>query len=354
MLRQRAALPAASFAAEICRVVSSSPVTVLEGQTGCGKTTQVPQFILEDADARGQRCSIVCTQPRRISAIGVAQRVAEERCERLGSTVGYTIRMESATSAATRLLFCTTGILLRRLEDDPTLAGTTHVVVDEVHERSMESDFLLMTLRDLLPRRPDLRIVLMSATIEAGLFADYFGRGTPTISIPGRTFPVTALYLEDALEVTGHRVRAGADWAKKGGRGGPSGPGVLPPPQQQQQQPGVGRMAPGLSRLSGSGLGGSSGALAGRTLGGAPGTPAASDAADEELTVADLAERYPRYSPATIKALSQLDSAVINPELVCDLVSWIIRQGSVTAAQAALGSAAKIAIGQIDSAGPCR
>jgi ATP-dependent RNA helicase DHX57 len=348
MVRQRAALPAASFASEICRVVSSSPVTVLEGQTGCGKTTQVPQFILEDADARGQRCSIVCTQPRRISAIGVAQRVADERCERLGSTVGYTIRMESSTSAATRLLFCTTGILLRRLEDDPTLAGTTHVVVDEVHERSMESDFLLMTLRDLLPRRPDLRIVLMSATIEAGLFADYFGRGTPTISIPGRTFPVTALYLEDALEVTGHRVRAGADWAKKSGRGGSGAPPQPPPPPPQQ--PGVGRM-PGLSRLSGSGLGGSSGALAGRTLGGAPGTPAASDAADEELSAGDLAERYPRYSPATVKALSQLDSSVINPELVCDLVSWVIRQGSVSAAQAALGSALGLADDAWDA--PC-
>jgi HrpA-like RNA helicase len=156
----------------------------------------VPQFILDDADARGARCSIVCTQPRRISAIGVAQRVADERCERLGATVGYSIRMEAKTSAATRLLFCTTGILLRRLEEDQELAGTTHVLVDEVHERSMESDFLLMTLRDLTARRKDLRVVLMSATIEASLFSDYFGQSrTPTISIPGRTFPVTALFL---------------------------------------------------------------------------------------------------------------------------------------------------------------
>lgn len=96
---------------------------------------QVPQFMLEEAAAAGTHVSIVCTQPRRISAMGVAERVASERGEPLGRTVGYSIRLENKSSAATRLLFCTTGILLRRLEEDATLAGTTHVIVDEVCHR---------------------------------------------------------------------------------------------------------------------------------------------------------------------------------------------------------------------------
>ena len=166
------------------RLVSSSP---LQGDTGCGKTTQapparfelaiswprapsglltrsptrritlqVPQFILEDAAERGEAVSIVCTQPRRISAMSVAKRVADERGERLGGTVGYSIRLESKCCAATTLLFCTTGILLRRLEEDSTLQGTTHVIVDEVHERSIESDFLLMARRHTRTLAPPL------------------------------------------------------------------------------------------------------------------------------------------------------------------------------------------------------
>ena len=144
---QRARLPIAAFRSELLAEIERGPVVVLQGDTGCGKTTQLPQFLLEEAADRGAALSIVCTQPRRISAMGVAERVANERGEPLGATVGYSIRLENKSSSATRLLFCTTGILLRRLEEDPTLQGTTHVVVDEVHERSVESDFLLMVLR---------------------------------------------------------------------------------------------------------------------------------------------------------------------------------------------------------------
>ena len=120
-------------------------------------------------------CNVVVAQPRRISAMSVAERIAQERGEAIGGTVGYTIRLESKTSRATKLLFCTTGILLKRLEDDPELENVTHVFIDEVHERSIESDFLLMVLRDTLrDHRPDLRVVLMSATINANLFSRYF------------------------------------------------------------------------------------------------------------------------------------------------------------------------------------
>ena len=114
---------------------------------------QVAQFLLEEAAATGVPVSIICTQPRRISAISVAERVAAERGERVGDTVGYAIRGENRAGSSTRLLFCTTGILLRRLESDPTLAGVTHVLVDEVHERSLESDFLLMALKKLLAKQ---------------------------------------------------------------------------------------------------------------------------------------------------------------------------------------------------------
>lgn len=119
-------------------------VTIISGETGCGKSTQIPQYIFDDwiikhskSEAK-QKLNIVCTQPRRISAIGVAERVAQERLEKVGSSIGYQIRLESKTSSSTRLMFCTTGILLRRLAGDPLLPEVTHIVVDEVHERSEE------------------------------------------------------------------------------------------------------------------------------------------------------------------------------------------------------------------------
>ncbi|CAN0448552.1 unnamed protein product, partial [Discosporangium mesarthrocarpum] len=112
-------------------------VVVLSGETGCGKTTQVPQFVLDDMLnlGKGGECNIVCTQPRRVSAVAVADRVAKERCEEVGKTVGYQIRLESRVSALTRVTFCTTGILLRRLITDEMLTGVSHVMVDEVREK---------------------------------------------------------------------------------------------------------------------------------------------------------------------------------------------------------------------------
>ena len=131
--------------------------------TGCGKTTQVPQLVLDDLiyQNRGAETNIICTQPRRISAIGVAERIAQERCERIGETSGYSIRLESKRSKSTRILFCTTGVLLRRLQCDPDLAAVSHVFVDEVHERDLNTDFVLIILKDLLLRRKALKLVLM-------------------------------------------------------------------------------------------------------------------------------------------------------------------------------------------------
>ncbi|XP_057999659.1 DExH-box ATP-dependent RNA helicase DExH1 isoform X2 [Hevea brasiliensis] len=207
----RQKLPAFKVKGEFLKAVSENQVLVVSGETGCGKTTQLPQYVLDEeiASLRGADCSIICTQPRRISAISVAARISSERGENLGETVGYQIRLEAKSSAQTRLLFCTTGVLLRQLVQDPDLTGVSHLLVDEIHERGMNEDFLLIILHDLLPRRPDLRLILMSATINANLFSKYFGNA-PTIHIPGLTFPVTELFLEDILEKSRYKIQSEA------------------------------------------------------------------------------------------------------------------------------------------------
>ena len=224
--KQRHGLPAASMRDEVVQAINRNTVTIIMGSTGCGKSTQVPQFILEHAisESRGGECNIICTQPRRISAIGLATRVAQERAESVGSTIGYSVRLDSKQSSQTRLLFCTTGVMLRRLLGDPELCSVTHIVLDEVHERTIEGDLLLFLLRELLlsGKNRTIKVVLMSATAEAGLFAGYFSKlaGTkgalpPVISIPGFTHPVQDFFLEDALECTGYLVGKSSKWAKK-------------------------------------------------------------------------------------------------------------------------------------------
>ncbi|PSR89078.1 DExH-box ATP-dependent RNA helicase [Actinidia chinensis var. chinensis] len=189
MLEFRRSLPAYIERDTLLNSISQNQVVVVSGETGCGKTTQLPQYILESEieAAQGAVCSIVCTQPRRISAMAVSERVAAERGENLGESVGYKVRLEGMKGKDTRLLFCTTGILLRRLLVDRSLKGVTHVIVDEIHERGMNEDFLLIVLKDLLPRRPELRLILMSATLNAELFSSYFD-GAPMIHIPKLIF----------------------------------------------------------------------------------------------------------------------------------------------------------------------
>ncbi|KAF8025211.1 hypothetical protein BT93_F2144 [Corymbia citriodora subsp. variegata] len=207
MLEFRRSLPAYKEKDTLLKAISENQVVVVSGETGCGKTTQLPQYILESEieAARGAVCSIICTQPRRISAMAVSERVASERGEQLGESVGYKVRLEGMKGRDTRLLFCTTGILLRRLLVDRNLTGVTHVIVDEIHERGMNEDFLLIVLKELLRHRPELRLILMSATLNAELFSNYFG-GAPMIHIPGFTYPVRAHFLENILEMTGYRL----------------------------------------------------------------------------------------------------------------------------------------------------
>jgi len=210
MLRSRMNLPMFKFRDAALKAIEENQVMILCGETGCGKSTQLPAFILENELSKGKECRIYCTEPRRISAISLAQRVSEEMGEHkkdLGtnrSLIGYAIRLESQVSSSTRLVYATVGIVLRMLEFERGLDELTHLVIDEVHERSIDTDFLLVMLRSLLVRRPNLKVVLMSATVDANRFSRYLG-GAPIITVPGRTFPVQALYLEDAVEITGHR-----------------------------------------------------------------------------------------------------------------------------------------------------
>jgi ATP-dependent RNA helicase DHX29 len=203
-------LPVTAIRGELLEALALGDVAVVTGDTGSGKTTQIPQFILEDYEERMETCHIICTQPRRIAAISVAERVAQEREEpppgKPGSTVGYAVRLDTAMTGDTKLLFCTTGILLRRMASDHGLSNITHVIVDEVHERTVQGDFLMALLRDLvLVRRQaghPLKIILMSATLDSAKLSEYFG-SCPTLHAKGRTFPVQQLFLEDIYEWLG-------------------------------------------------------------------------------------------------------------------------------------------------------
>ncbi|KAL8952548.1 MAG: hypothetical protein Q9222_001538 [Ikaeria aurantiellina] len=207
MLQYRKTLPIWSFKERILQTIDTHQIVIVCGETGCGKSTQVPSFILEHELSLGRACKIYCTEPRRISAISLARRVCEEFGERkadlgtLRSLVGYAIRLESRLTSETKLVYATTGIVMRMLEATDDLQEITHLVLDEVHERSIESDFLLIVLRKLLLRRPALKVILMSATVDAAKFSRYLG-DAPVFNVPGRTYPVETRYLEDAIQET--------------------------------------------------------------------------------------------------------------------------------------------------------
>lgn len=214
MLKARMQLPMWAFKDEVLRTIERQQVVIICGETGCGKSTQVPAFILEHELSQGRICKIYCTEPRRISAISLARRVSEELGERksgLGtsrSMVGYAIRLESQITNQTRLIYATTGIVMRLMESSDDLSYITHLVLDEVHERSIDSDFLLIILRRLMIRRPNLKVILMSATVDAGRFSAYLD-GAPILTVPGRTFPVETKFLEDAVELTNYNLDRG-------------------------------------------------------------------------------------------------------------------------------------------------
>ncbi|WVF70295.1 hypothetical protein IAT40_005084 [Kwoniella sp. CBS 6097] len=220
MRQQRAALPVTAKATEILAKIHVNDVTIVMAATGSGKTTQVPQLIFDDYINRGQgaKCNIVCTQPRRLAAMSVAERIAEERGQNLGKEIGYQVRFDVKLPQPNgSVTFCTTGIFLKRMQSalgataDPNavrrMDEVTHIVVDEVHERDIDTDLLLVVLKRLLAdrraRQKPLKIILMSATIDPSLFQTYFadprGRLAPVAEIPGRTFPVERFHLDNIV-----------------------------------------------------------------------------------------------------------------------------------------------------------
>ncbi|CAB1326365.1 unnamed protein product [Coregonus sp. 'balchen'] len=199
-------LPVDAHRERVVSAVESSRVIVVAGETGCGKTTRIPRFLLEGRvrSGDGAECNILVTQPRRISAVSVAHRVAHEMGPALKRSVGYQVRLESRPPehSGGALLFLTVGVLLRKLQGNASLRGVSHVVVDEVHERDVNTDLLLALLRPALRDNPNLRVVLMSATGDNQRLAQYFG-GCPVVSVPGFMHPVRDRYLEEVLREMG-------------------------------------------------------------------------------------------------------------------------------------------------------
>ncbi|KAH0542851.1 hypothetical protein FGG08_002805 [Glutinoglossum americanum] len=230
-------LPMNQYRAKVIDLVKNNAYSIIVGATGSGKTTQVPQILLEDAISGGfgTQCNIICTQPRRIAATSVARRVAVERNEALQNTVGYHVRFDAKLPRfGGSISYCTTGILLSQLQHgaDATLDGISHLIIDEVHERDILIDFLLIVLKNVQKEReragkPTPKVILMSATLDTELFAGYFGHVAndgssitcPLLSVPGRTFPVREYFLEEILETL------------KGSH--PSNLGLLDPPTQE-------------------------------------------------------------------------------------------------------------------------
>ncbi|XP_048716255.2 ATP-dependent RNA helicase A isoform X1 [Caretta caretta] len=202
ILQERETLPVKKFETEILDAIHHSPVVVIRGATGCGKTTQVPQYILDEYIKNGKaaECNIVVTQPRRISAVSVAERVSYERGEEPGQSCGYSVRFESVLPRPhASVMFCTVGVLLRKLEAG--IRGISHVIVDEIHERDINTDFLMVVLRDVVEAYPEIRVILMSATIDTTMFCEYFFN-CPIIEVYGRTYPVEEYFLEDCIQMT--------------------------------------------------------------------------------------------------------------------------------------------------------
>uniref|UniRef100_A0A8B9RK37 RNA helicase n=1 Tax=Astyanax mexicanus TaxID=7994 RepID=A0A8B9RK37_ASTMX len=297
MQQQRHKLPVWEEKENILHALEKNQVLVISGMTGCGKTTQIPQYIL-DYSLNGRPegvANIICTQPRRISAIAVASRVSQERAEALGHSTGYQIRLETVRSSSTRLLFCTTGVLLRRLEGDAELSGVTHVIVDEK---------ACVLLKDLILQRSDLKIILMSATLNADLFSQYFHH-CPTIHIPGRTFPVEQFFLEDAIAKTRYVIEDGSPYRRSAKQNGPSGQG--------------GRVSKGRPVVDDmdddDGWSFTSFMKKDSVKDSIP---------DQQLGQQELALRYPNYSKSVVKTLAAMDLDKINMDLVESVLEWIV------------------------------
>jgi len=198
-------LPITSKRQQIVRLIKENQVVIVSGETGCGKSTQIPKMCLEAG--RGLVGKIGCTQPRRIAAITIAHRIAEELGEGIGGSVGYKIRFREKTSKQAFIKIMTDGMLLAETQGDPGLYEYDTLIIDEAHERTLNIDFILGIIRTLLPRRPELKVIITSATLDTEKFSSAFGHA-PVVNVEGRTYPVEVEYLpidpdlEDAGDIT--------------------------------------------------------------------------------------------------------------------------------------------------------
>ena len=193
----RKTLPVYAYREEIIAAVREHQVLIIVGETGSGKTTQIPQYLYEAGlcapGEDGKPRKVGCTQPRRVAAMSVAKRVADEMGVKLGNEVGYSIRFEDCTSDRTALKYMTDGMLLREFLGEPDLASYAAMMLDEAHERTLHTDILFGLLKDIARFRPDLKLLVSSATLDAAKFSEYFD-DAPVFNIPGRRYPVDILY----------------------------------------------------------------------------------------------------------------------------------------------------------------
>ncbi|XP_034488206.1 probable ATP-dependent RNA helicase spindle-E [Drosophila innubila] len=200
-------LPIYAQREEIVAAINDNPVVILKGETGCGKTTQVPQYILDEAFKRREFCNIVVTQPRRIAAISICKRVCQERQWQPGTVCNYQVGLHRSSNLEdTRLLYCTTGVLLNTLIHQKTLTHYTHIILDEVHERDQDMDFLLIVVRRLLALNSrHVKVILMSATIDTREFSKYFATSTsfpPVVTAShGRKYPLVKFYRDQLQNI---------------------------------------------------------------------------------------------------------------------------------------------------------
>ncbi|XP_029927881.1 pre-mRNA-splicing factor ATP-dependent RNA helicase DHX16 [Myripristis murdjan] len=188
----RRSLPVFPYREDLLAAIHEHQILVIEGETGSGKTTQIPQYLMEDGYTKGGM-KIGCTQPRRVAAMSVAARVSEEVGVKLGNEVGYSIRFEDCTSERTVLKYMTDGMLLREFLTEPDLASYSVIIIDEAHERTLHTDILFGLIKDIARFRPDLKVLVASATLDTERFSCFFD-DAPVFRIPGRRFPVDIYY----------------------------------------------------------------------------------------------------------------------------------------------------------------
>jgi pre-mRNA-splicing factor ATP-dependent RNA helicase DHX16 len=194
MEETRKSLPIYQYREEFIAALAEHQILVIVGETGSGKTTQLPQYLHEAGYTKGG-LKVGCTQPRRVAAMSVAARVADEMGVKVGNEVGYSIRFEDATSDKTILKYMTDGMLLREFMTEPDLGAYSALMIDEAHERTVHTDILLALIKDLSRERPELKILISSATMNAAKFAEYFD-DAPIFNIPGRRYPVDIHYTQ--------------------------------------------------------------------------------------------------------------------------------------------------------------